>query len=135
MDRSARLMLLVVMVALGVGLQVGVPEAAQLEVAESLICQKVAERDCVDPALSFPSQVGTLYCWSRVVGAVDPQEVTHVWYFGEKERARVTLPVRSVAWRTYTSKRIQPHETGTWRVDILGPGGQVLKTISFEVTP
>lgn len=134
MDRLTRWMLYG-LVSLGVCAQTGVPAAAELEIPEAVICQSISERECVDPALSFPSRVGRLYCWTRVVGALGSHEITHVWYFQDKERARVALPVRSLAWRTYSSKQIQLHETGAWKVEILGPEGKVLKSVAFEITP
>jgi hypothetical protein len=59
--------------------------------------------------------------------------VTHVWYFGETERARVGLDVRSGSWRTFSSKIVQPYEIGDWHVDVLGEDGQLLMVIPFEV--
>ncbi|MBT8351189.1 MAG: DUF2914 domain-containing protein, partial [Deltaproteobacteria bacterium] len=34
---------------------------------------------------------------------------------------------------TYSSKVLQDHEIGAWHVDLLGPEGDVLETIEFEV--
>jgi hypothetical protein len=67
------------------------------------------------------------------VGAQNNTHVTHVWYFGETERARVGLDVRSGSWRTNSSKIIQHHEIGDWHVDVLGEDGQLLMVIPFEV--
>ncbi len=72
---------------------------------------------------------------TRIVGAQDPTEITHVWYFGDIERARIKLDIRSIRFRTYTSKRIQPHEIGDWRVDVLNSEENVLQTIKFEIVP
>ncbi|MFQ6071026.1 MAG: DUF2914 domain-containing protein, partial [Candidatus Aminicenantales bacterium] len=66
-------------------------------------------------------------------GAQEPVEITHIWYWKETERARVTLPVESPNWRTWSSKIIQEHEVGEWHVDIIGPEGNVLKTVTFEI--
>jgi len=74
-----------------------------------------------------------LYCFTRVNGAKGDIEVTHVWYYGDVERARIDLSVRSSSWQTFSSKRIQAHETGKWRVEVLGPGGTLLETILFSV--
>jgi hypothetical protein len=58
-----------------------------------------------------------------------------VWFFDDNERARVDLGVKSSSWRTYSSKIIQPHEIGKWRVDVEDFAGNVIKTLEFEVTP
>ena len=108
-------------------------DAAALEVADPAVCTSVVDRACVDPKEEFSAAVEKLYCFTRITGAQEDTEVTHVWYFGDIERARITLAVRSSSYRTYSSKRIQTHETGPWRVEVLGPDGTVLKTISFSV--
>ena len=110
-------------------------EAGSLEVTTAVISADVVDRMPVDEGTSFPSSTGRLYCFTKIEGAQDPIEIAHVWYFGNKERARVSLSVRSSSWRTFSSKIIQAHEVGQWFVDVEGPDGQVLKTIQFKVTP
>ncbi|MCX5752763.1 MAG: DUF2914 domain-containing protein, partial [Candidatus Krumholzibacteria bacterium] len=41
----------------------------------------------------------------------------------------------SASWRTWSSKKILPEWQGTWRVDVLAPDGEVLKSGSFAVKP
>ncbi len=106
---------------------------SSLEVMEAAICLNVENRACVDPKEEFSTADETLYCFTRVTGAKGDIEVTHVWYYGDVERARISLSVRSSSWRTFSSKRIQAHETGKWRVEVLGPGDVLLKTIAFTV--
>lgn len=109
-------------------------ETSVINIDEAVICKGVVERKAVDAGPSFTADVGKLFCFTKVSGVNPPVELTHVWYFGETERAKVILPVESAAWRTSSSKIIQPHEIGKWRVDILGPDGKVIKTIEFEIT-
>lgn len=106
-----------------------------LEIRDAGICLDIVDLQCQGKDVQFSSSLGKLYCFTRVMGATTPVTITHVWYYGEKERARVTLDVRSTNWRTYSSKIIQPHETGLWRVEILGPDGTVLKALEFNVMP
>jgi hypothetical protein len=87
----------------------------------------------VDPNDVFPSNVDKLSCFTRIFGAQENIQITHVWFFGDMERARVALNVRSVNFRTYSTKIIQPHEIGDWHVDVLGPGDKLLKTVKFEI--
>ncbi len=109
-------------------------KTASLEVARSAICREITEMEPVETGESFVVTVNKLFCFTQILGANDPIEITHVWYFGPIERARVTLPVKSAAWRTYSSKVIQAHEIGPWRVEVLGPADEVLKTVEFQVT-
>ncbi|MBW2065208.1 MAG: DUF2914 domain-containing protein [Deltaproteobacteria bacterium] len=108
-------------------------ESNELSVAEGKICIDVVNRECINANTRFASPVEKLYCFTRIVGAVTPTSVTHVWYFGDKERARVTLKVGSPNWRTYSSKIILPHEIGEWHVNVLGPDGKLLMVIPFEI--
>lgn len=106
---------------------------SSLEVMDAAICLNIENRACIDPKEEFSTANETLYCFIRVTGAKEDIEVTHVWYYGDVERARISLSIRSSSWRTYSSKRIQAHETGKWRVEVLGPGDSLLKTIPFTV--
>ena len=103
-----------------------------LSIESAVICEGVEDRAPVGPGNVFPVSVDRLYCYTRIVGATEQLTITHVWYFGDKERARVPLSVRAASWRTYSSKKIQPHEIGDWKVEILGPDGEILKTLLFE---
>ncbi len=107
--------------------------AAQLDVAESAIATQIADRQPVDNVTTVPADVGTVYCWTRVVGAESDVEVVHVWYHGDMEMARVPLRVGSSSWRTWSSKKIEPSWTGQWRVDVEAPDGTVLESMSFSV--
>jgi hypothetical protein len=110
-------------------------EAAQLGVSVAAICKNVVDREPVDAGISFAAAVGKLYCFTKIIGAESPTQITHVWYFDGNERARVDLAVNGASWRTFSSKIIQEHELGAWRVDVMDAEGNVLKTLEFEVTP
>jgi hypothetical protein len=106
----------------------------QIEVAAAAICKAVVDREAVDVGTRFPNSVQRLYCYTKIVGASQPTEIVHVWSYGDVERARIALNVKSSNWRTFSSKAIQAHEIGAWRVDVLDTAGNLLKTINFEVT-
>jgi hypothetical protein len=106
----------------------------KIEVAAAAICKDVVDREAVDVGTRFPNSVQRLYCYTKIVGADQPTEIVHVWNYGDVERARITLSVKSSNWRTFSSKVIQAHEIGAWRVDVLDTAGNLLKTINFEVT-
>lgn len=116
------------------GVKGEVQESVSLKVDVAVICRNIVDREPADAGSSFEATVGKLYCFTKIIDAQPPVEITHVWYFGETERGRVALQVGSASWRTWSSKTIQANEVGTWHVDVLGPDGQVLKTIQFEIT-
>ncbi len=109
-------------------------EAIELDVDVSAICTSVVEREPMGTGVSFPVSVGELFCFTRILGARTPTQITHVWYFGLTERTRVDLAVNSAVWRTYSSKIIQPHEIGAWHVNVVDATGTVLKVIQFTTT-
>ena len=109
-------------------------QAASLSVADGSICRDVINRQPVDVGTSFEASVGKLCCFTKILGAAGPTKITHVWYFGNTERARVSLDVNSASWRTHSCKIIQAHEVGAWHVDVLGPGGEMLQTLEFTIT-
>lgn len=98
------------------------------------ICKDVQDRVPIDMDTTFSADAGSLYCFTRIEGATDTTSVTHVWYYGEKKMAEVTLPVRSIRWRTWSNKRLLPRWTGTWTVVILSETGTPLTQTSFLLT-
>ena len=109
-------------------------QAGALSVESASICTGVANREAVDAGTSFAGSVGRLYCFSKITDIPEPSEIVHVWYYGETERARVSLGVNPPAWRTHSSKIIQAHEIGSWRVEIIDASGNLLETLKFETT-
>ena len=112
----------------------GAQEATKVQIVAAAICTDVVNREAVDIGTQFPNSVSRLYCFTKVVSTEIPTEIVHVWSYGNVERARVSLAVRAATWRTYSSKAIQSHEIGPWRVDILDTSGNLLETINFEIT-
>ena len=110
-------------------------QAGALSVEAASICTGVANREPVDAGTRFSVSVGRLYCFSKIADITEPTEIVHVWYYGETERARITLGVNPPAWRTHSSKIIQAHEIGAWRVEIIDASGNLLETLKFETTP
>ena len=109
-------------------------QANKVQVVAAAICKDVVEREAVDVGTQFSNSVSRLYCFTKVVSTEVPTEIVHVWSYGDVERARVSLAVKAATWRTYSSKAIQSHEIGPWRVDVMDTSGNLLETINFEIT-
>lgn len=107
--------------------------AQKLEIVEAVITTNIVDRVPVDSLESYSATVDKLYCFVRVVGAEQDTTIAHVWYHGDQEVARVTLPVRSSHWRTWSSKNILPEWTGEWRVEVVDAEGYILSTVSFSL--
>ncbi len=108
-------------------------ETGSIKVESAAVCENIVDREPAGTGTSFSVTVGKLFFFTKITGAENPIEIAHVWYFGDTERARVTLPVKTNAWRTHSSKIVQAHEIGAWHVDVLSPAGEVLETVQFEV--
>jgi Protein of unknown function (DUF2914) len=118
----------------GLILALTVPEAVlAVEVSEAVLTTGIQDRMPVDQIEMLSAGSTTLYCFSRIVGAAEETKVQHVWFWGDKEMARVELPVRSINWRTWSSKRIAAGWSGDWRVEIQDQFGEVLTTLPFTV--
>ena len=125
--------ILIVCMALGMVFAVAAI-ASTIQVESSAIGEDVVNREVVSQGDSFSASVGKLYCFSKIANLENYTEVVHAWYYGSEQRARVTLNVNPPAWRTYSSKIIQAHEIGVWRVEILDQDGNLLETVRFQVT-
>jgi len=109
-------------------------QAVALSVAEAVITSNVVDRLPADTLTAVAADAGQVYCWTRITGVSGEIEIIHVWYKGEEEVARIPLRVAGDNWRTWSSKKIDPTWTGAWRVEVIGPDGTLLKTVSFAVS-
>ncbi|GAB4376178.1 MAG: DUF2914 domain-containing protein [Calditrichia bacterium] len=126
------MVILGIVVLMAVGMVVA-QEAPKMIVEEMKVCTAVTDREPVGVDSVFFNQVEQIYCFTKISGAADPVTVEHVWYYGEKEMARVPLEIKAESWRTWSSKRIVEGWVGDWRVDVVLPDGQVLASKSFVV--
>ena len=105
----------------------------RLTIEQAVIARQVEKGEPAGEATTFPSDVGQVACFTKVTGASDETFIEHVWSQGDIERARVRLAVRSPAWRTWSTKRIDPAWTGDWTVRIEDAEGRVLDTLTFTI--
>jgi hypothetical protein len=109
--------------------------APALTVEEMVFCAAIQDRAPSLPDTAFASTVESVWCFVRVTGAADTTAITQVWYYHDREMSRVELAVKSTSWRTWSSKKILPEWQGIWRVDVLSPAGEVLRSGSFAIRP
>lgn len=110
--------------------------ATELTTIGSGICTDIIDHKVVGVGEVFGKDVEKLFCFTRVLGPYleeKGQHVVHVWYHQETEKARITLPVESSNWGTYSSKIIRPFETGDWHIDVLDPEGEVISVFQFFI--
>lgn len=104
---------------------------ATVSVQDAAICQQVVDRTPVGTGDVFSPDVPELYCFTRIVGALENTEVTHNWYYKGNLMSSVVLPVGSASWRTWSKKSMSPEMTGEWMVEILSEEGVPLESIIF----
>ena len=125
-----------VVLALTLGLGIGVPAWGQdetLDIQDAVVCLDVVDREPVGSGDVFAKESTKLYCFTRVVGAIQDSQITHNWYYQGSLQTSVVLNVRSPNWRTWSSKSISPELVGEWMVEVLSENGKPMENIIFFV--
>ncbi len=105
----------------------------QVSIKEGVICLDVVDRVPVGTGDIFPKEVPKLFCFTKVVGSQSPTTITHIWYHNGVLQSKVTLPVNSASWRTWSSMEMSPEKAGEWLVEIVTENGIALESIIFLV--
>lgn len=108
-------------------------ESPTVTVDDIQICTAVEDRQPVGTDTTFTNDVEQLYCFTKLSSDQDTTAISHVWYFGDKEMAKVEMTMKAQTWRTWSSKKIVNDWAGEWRVDVLSPDGKVLASKKFMV--
>ncbi len=104
-----------------------------IKVTEIAVCTSVENRQPVGTDSVFNSDAGKLYCFTGIKSQTDTAEISHVWFYKDKEMAKITLPVKAKSWHTWSAKTILPSWKGNWKVEIQDADGKVIAAKSFEV--
>jgi hypothetical protein len=104
-----------------------------IKVENIAICTAVENRQPMGTDSVFSADAGKLYCFTKIASQADSTEISHVWYYKDKEMARIILPVKAKTWRTWSAKTIMPEWKGNWRVEIQDSDGDVITSLSFRV--
>jgi len=94
----------------------------------------IQDRNPIGTSDKFPADIGKIYCWTKVVAEKIPTKIYHVWYYGNREMARVELGIMYHTFRTWSSKKILPQWIGTWKVIVEDEEGNKVAEKSFEIT-
>ena len=122
-----------VVMALAAFIAASLVMAAELKVEDAAICKAVVDRAPQEPGTTFAADVGKLYCFTKIVGGAEGTMIKHVWSFGDKEVGSMDLKVGAEAWRTWSSKTIDPSQKGAWKVEVKDAEGKVLSTLNFTI--
>jgi hypothetical protein len=109
------------------------PDGDSLEVVRDVVTTGIVNREPVDDTSGFPPSMEALYYFTEVRGAGTPTQITHIWYYQDRQMAEVPLSVDGPRWRTWSSKRILENWVGSWRVEAVDADGNVLSSQSFDI--
>ena len=104
-----------------------------IEVNNIVVCTSVENRQPVGTDSVFNSDVGKLYCFTGLKSQTDTSEISHVWFYKDKQMAKINLPVKAKTWHTWSAKTILPAWKGDWHVEVQNSKGDVISKISFVI--
>lgn len=108
-------------------------QAVELQVVRDAVATGIIDREPIDAGQVFSATLDRIYYFTEVQSEMPTSEITHVWYYGDREMARVTLPIEGSRWRTWSSKQILPGWTGQWKVEAVTMGGAVAASQPFSI--
>jgi len=108
-------------------------EKSSLEVKEILLGTGLENKEVTGVDTTFSADVGKIYCWTKITGATSETQITHHWYFEDKEAAKIDITVKYPSYRCWSIKTIYPEMKGNWKVDIEDSAGKLLSSMSFTV--
>lgn len=109
---------------------ISAPVSETVKVDRVALGTGVENREPMGETKEFMASVNRVYHWSKISAANVPTEIKHVWYAGGKKEAEVSLPVKYVSMRTWSSKAVWP---GQWKVEIVDSSGHVISSTEFVV--
>jgi hypothetical protein len=111
----------------------GTKEKAGLSISRAVIGTGVENREPVGVAETFPATTEKVYCFIEAADIPKDSEVTFVWFHGQNEKLKTTLPLKEgKRWRTSADKSLRALK-GDWKVEIKDAQGNLLKEVKFKV--
>jgi hypothetical protein len=108
-------------------------EKTGLTVARLVIGTGVENREPVGVAETFPGATEKVYCFLEATNIPEDTEITVIWFHGEKEVLKTTLPLKMGSrWRTQADKNLYGLK-GDWKVEVRDAKGNLIKDVKFKV--
>ncbi len=110
-------------------------QTSDYQVTNAVVTTKIVDRmpEVQTSDNRFAPTVDRLFYFTKIEQAKEPTSILHEWYWQGELLATVELGVDSEAWRTWSSKRVMPHQTGRWTVVSKRPDGSTAQTTSFSL--
>jgi hypothetical protein len=100
--------------------------------AEIKIGTDVQDREVVGESATFGPEVEKVVGWTRITGAAQPTQISHVWKRNGEEVSSVPLNVQSASYRTYSRKTVAGLP-GNWTFEVKDANGSVIASKDFTV--
>ncbi len=113
--------------------QKGPKEGAEFTISRAVVGTAVENREPVGVAETFPATTEKVYCFLEAADIAKDTEVSFVWFHGQDEKLKTTLPLKEgKRWRTTADKSLRGLK-GDWKVEIKDAQGNLLKEVKFKV--
>lgn len=108
-------------------------ESPDFSVSRAVVGTGVDNREPAGVAETFLATTEKVYCFLAAADISKNTEVSLVWYHGQDEKLKTTLPLQAgKKWRTYAYKNLRGMK-GDWKVEIKDAAGNTLKEVTFKV--
>ena len=102
-------------------------------VARSAFTSSIMDREPVDTLQQLAAGEQKVYFFSELRD-MEGQTATHRWELNGEVMAEVAFEVKGSRWRVWSSKNLQPHWAGEWKVSVLNGASEVISETSMDVT-
>ena len=104
-------------------------------VTRFVLARSVVDREpsgSIDSITTDTKGVAVIYSFSEVVD-MGGRTLYYQWLHDSEAVAKVKVGVGKDSWRSYSSKYINRHMSGSWRVELRTENGRLLASASFSV--
>ncbi len=121
----------VLIIPMGVSAIRGETGVAEAAVAVAQFTTGIENRQPVDSVSFLENEARAISFFSDLRGLAG-HSISHRWQYQGKVMAEVSFEVRGNRWRVWSSKKLISAWSGKWTVSVVGPGGEILATRSFN---
>ncbi|HKV97485.1 MAG TPA: DUF2914 domain-containing protein [Gammaproteobacteria bacterium] len=109
------------------------PAAATASVSQAQFTTAVNNREPADNISTLDNSHNQVFFFTALKDAAG-QTITHRWVYNGQTMAEVKFEPKANHWRVWSSKMLLPSQTGTWTVEVVDGGGNVLTSKTLDYT-
>jgi hypothetical protein len=104
-----------------------------LTLESATMCESIEAYKPNASAVVFSVTIGRVSCFTAFDPVLRKTMIQHQWYFRDKLITTKRLHLRPPKWATYSSIQPRQADIGPWRVDIIDPEGNVIRSLRFSI--